>query len=196
MTDAAPLARAILDFWFLPADHPGHGAYRAQWFRKDDAFDAAIRERFGAEVEAALGVPAGAGSDEALLARILLLDQFTRNIFRGTPRAFAGDARALQLAVALVAGGRDKNFSPWQRWFAYLPFEHSEDLLDQERSVALFAGLRREMRHEAFDSAHDYALRHREVIARFGRFPHRNAILGRASTAEETEFLKQPGSSF
>jgi uncharacterized protein (DUF924 family) len=192
---AAPV-RAVLDFWFLPADHAGHGAYRPEWFRKDDAFDAAIRERFGAAVEAALSGTPGEESDETLLARILLLDQFTRNIYRNTPRAFAGDAQGLQIAESLVATGRDKNLTPWQRWFAYLPFEHSETLLDQERSVALFAALRREMQHEAFDSAHDYALRHREVIARFGRFPHRNAILGRESTAEEIEFLKQPGSSF
>lgn len=193
---SAETARAVLDFWFLPPDHPGHGVYRPEWFRKDAAFDAAIGERFGAEVEAALSGSQADGSDAALLARILLLDQFTRNIFRGTPRAFAGDAQALALAETLVAAGRDKNLSPWQRWFAYLPFEHSESLLDQERSVALFAALRREMQHEAFDSAYDYALRHREVIARFGRFPHRNAILGRASTPDEIEFLKQPGSSF
>lgn len=192
----AETARAILDFWFLPADHPGHGAYRPEWFRKDAAFDAAIRERFGADVELALSSAATEGTDEALLANLLLLDQFTRNIFRNTPRAFAGDAQALVIAVLLVSTGRDKNLSPWQRWFAYLPFEHSESLLDQERAVALFAALRREMRHEAFDSAYDYAVRHREVIARFGRFPHRNIILGRASTAEEIEFLKQPGSSF
>jgi uncharacterized protein (DUF924 family) len=192
---AAP-ARAVLDFWFLPADHAGHGAYRPEWFRKDDAFDAAIRDRFGAAVEVTLAEPPSEGSDETLLARILLLDQFTRNTFRGTPRAFAGDAQALQIAESLVAAGRDKNLTPWQRWFAYLPFEHAESLLDQERSVALFSALAREMQHEAFDSAHDYALRHREVIARFGRFPHRNAILGRASTAEEIDFLKQPGSSF
>jgi len=131
-----------------------------------------------------------------MLARILLLDQFTRNIFRGTPRAFAGDAQALSLAASLVSAGRDKNLSPWQRCFAYLPFEHSESLLEQERSVALFAALRREVQTGAFDSACDYVLRHREIIARFGRFPHRNAILGRESTAEEIEFLKQPGSSF
>lgn len=188
--------RAVLDFWFLPADHAGHGVYRPEWFRKDDAFDAAIRERFGGAVEAALAEPPGEGSDEAQLARILLLDQFTRNIFRGTPRAFAGDAQALQIAESLVVAGRDKNLTPWQRWFAYLPFEHSESLLQQERSVALFSALAREMQHEAFDSAHDYALRHRAVIERFGRFPHRNAVLGRPSTAEEIEFLKQPGSSF
>lgn len=192
----AGTARAVLDFWFLPADHAGHGNYRPEWFRKDDAFDAAIRERFGAEVERALDGTASDGTDESLLARILLLDQFTRNIFRGTPRAFAGDAQARALAETLVTAGRDKNLSPWQRWFAYLPFEHGESLLDQERSVALFAALAREMRHEAFDSACDYALRHREVIARFGRFPHRNTILGRESTASEIEFLKQPGSSF
>lgn len=196
MTATAQLTRAVLNFWFLPPDHPGHGAYRPEWFRKDAAFDAAIRERFGADVDAALNTTLDTGSDESLLARILLLDQFTRNIFRDTPRAFAGDAQALKLAETLVAAGRDKNLSPWQRWFAYLPFEHSESLLDQERCVALFAALRREMQHEAFDNAHDYAVRHREVIARFGRFPHRNTILGRESTAEEIEFRKQPGSSF
>jgi len=209
MTDAAQLTRAVLDFWFLPPDHPGHGAYRPEWFRKDAAFDEAIRERFGTDVEAAFMSPTGrsgmvstgnaaldAESDETLLARILLLDQFTRNIFRDTPRAFAGDVQALSIATALVTAGRDKNLSPFQRWFAYLPFEHSESLLEQERAVALFAGLRREMQNEAFDSACDYALRHREVIARFGRFPHRNAILGRESTAEEIGFLGQPGSSF
>ena len=95
-----------------------------------------------------------------------------------------------------MAAGRDKNLTPHQRWFAYLPFEHSESLLDQERSVALYSGLRREMQNETFDGVYDYALRHREIIVRFGRFPHRNAILGRASTAEEIEFLGQPGSSF
>lgn len=192
----AETARAVLDFWFLPPDHPGHGAYRPEWFRKDEAFDAAIRQRFGADIELALNSAVAEGTDEALLARLLLLDQFTRNIFRNTPRAFAGDAQALDIAVRLVSAGRDKNLSPWQRWFAYLPFEHSESLLDQERAVALFAALRREMRHEAFDSAYDYAVRHREVIVRFGRFPHRNIILGRTSTPEEIEFLKQPGSSF
>lgn len=196
MTVAVSLTRAVLDFWFLPPDDPGHGRYRAEWFRKDETFDAAIRERFGADVDAALRSESAGGTDEEILARILLLDQFTRNIFRNTPRAFAGDAQALRLAEALVAAGRDKNLSPFQRWFVCLPFEHSESRLGQERSVALFAGLRREMQNETFDSACDYALRHRAVIERFGRFPHRNAILGRNSTAEEIEFLKLPGSSF
>jgi uncharacterized protein (DUF924 family) len=162
----------ILDFWFLPA-----GGYRAEWFRKDDAFDAAIREALRRRGRC------GAGRNRTrrigrrrMLARILLLDQFTRNIFRGTPRAFAGDAQALALATQLVSSGRDKNLDPWQRWFAYLPFEHAESLLEQERSVALFAALAREAQLPAFDSALDYAVRHREVIVRFGRFPHRNAI--------------------
>jgi uncharacterized protein (DUF924 family) len=123
MTDPAPLTRAVLDFWFLPPDHPGHGAYRPEWFRKDEAFDAAIRERFGAAVDAALNGSAPVDApDASLLATILLLDQFTRNIFRGTPQAFAGDPQALQIAESLVASGRDKNLPPWQRWFAYLPF--------------------------------------------------------------------------
>lgn len=196
MEEVAARTRAVLDFWFLPADHGGHGAYRPEWFRKDEAFDATIRERFGTEVDLALGHAVVDGPEESLLARILLLDQFTRNIHRGTPRAFAGDAQALRLAEALVAAGRDKNLSSWQRWFAYLPFEHSEAPLDQERSVALFAALRCEMQHEVFDSAYDYALQHREVIERFGRFPHRNGILGRESTAAEIEFLRQPGSAF
>lgn len=197
MTISAPApSRAVIDFWFLPADDPGHGRYRPEWFRKDPAFDDSIRERFGASVAAALsGAPCAAG-DEDVLARILLLDQFTRNIFRNTARAFAGDALALRLAESLVGAGRDKNLAPWQRCFAYLPFEHGESLLDQERSVALFDGLRREMQDPAFDNVYDYALKHREVIARFGRFPHRNAILDRESTPDEADFLRQPGSAF
>lgn len=188
--------RDILDFWFLSPGQVGHGAYRSEWFRKDAAFDAAIRQRFGDAVEAALGGEPPAGSDEAQLAHILLLDQFTRNIYRNTPRAFAGDALALALATTLVATGRDKNLEPWPRCFAYLPFEHAESPIEQERSVALFAALARERQEPAFDSVLDYAIRHREVVARFGRFPHRNAILGRASTAEEAAFLAEPGSSF
>jgi len=193
----AALARAVLDFWFLPPGDAGHGRYRPEWFRKDANFDDAIRARFAAEVAVALDHPlAGDATDTAVLARILLLDQFTRNMFRDTPRAFAGDAQALTLASRLVSAGRDKNLDPWQRWFAYLPFEHSESLLEQERSVALYTALAREQQSAEFDIALDYAIRHRDIVARFGRFPHRNAILGRTSSADETEFLTQPGSSF
>lgn len=194
MTSAAD----VLDFWFLPAGDPGHDRFRVEWFRKDAAFDDSIRARFGDAVETALG---GGFSDweanaDGALALILLLDQFTRNMFRDTARAFAGDARALAIAQGLVGSGRDKNLPPIRRWFVFMPFEHSEALIDQERSVALFAGLRREAQQPAFESAYDYAVRHREIVERFGRFPHRNAALGRASTPEETAFLAQPGSGF
>ncbi|MDK9724118.1 MAG: DUF924 domain-containing protein [Sterolibacteriaceae bacterium MAG5] len=194
----SPAAAAVLDFWFLPAGHAGHDVFRPEWFRKDPAFDAAIRERFGPLVDEALagGLGDWDATADGALARILLLDQFTRNLFRGDALAFAGDAAALALAESLVASGRDKNLPPIRRWFVFLPFEHSESLLNQERAVALFAGLRREAQHPAFESAYDYAVRHRDVIERFGRFPHRNAVLGRPSTHEEEAYLKLPGSGF
>ena len=191
-TSAAALT--VLDFWFRPADLFQHGQFRREWFSKNDAFDAEIRNHFGLLVEAALAgeLREWNATAEGTLAHILLLDQFTRNIFRDTGRAFAGDALALALATSLVSSGRDKNLPPIQRWFAFMPFEHSETLIDQECSVALFAGLRAEAQHEVFDAAYDYALRHRAVVERFGRFPHRNALLGRESTAEEIEALKLP----
>lgn len=187
----------VLDFWFLPAGHEGHGKQRMEWFRKDAAFDAAIRERFGATIRQAVAGglrewdelgPAGT------LARILVLDQFTRNSARGTPEAFAGDALALAAARALVDSGADRSLTPVQRSFAYMPFEHAEDAAMQEISVRLFTELARE--HEGFAEALDYAHRHRGVIARFGRYPHRNPILGRASTPEEAQYLEQPGAGF
>jgi uncharacterized protein (DUF924 family) len=193
-------AQAVLDFWFLPTSDRSHNHFRDEWFRKEDAFDAAIRARFSADVEAALNgqLPLAGGAEERL-AHILLLDQFTRNIFRDKPQAFAGDAVAHALADDLVVSTQDKNLSPFMRWFAYLPFEHSETLADQAHSVALFTCLLDDAPpgHErAFASALDYAKQHQEVIARFGRFPHRNAILGRESTESERLFLQQPGSSF
>jgi uncharacterized protein (DUF924 family) len=128
------------------------------------------------------------------LAEILLLDQFTRNIFRDTVRAFAGDERALALARQFVASGADLALHPLQRWFAYLPYEHAEDLAAQDEAVRLIGAL------AAADPGHgqalDYALRHRDVVRRFGRFPHRNAVLGRASSAAEIAYLQQPGSGF
>lgn len=194
----SPAAAAVLDFWFLPVGHADHDVFRPEWFRKDPAFDAAIRGRFGPLVDEALagGLGDWDATADGALARILLLDQFTRNLFRGDARAFAGDAAALALAESLVASGRDKNLPPIRRWFVFLPFEHSESLLNQERAVALFAGLRREAQDPAFESAYDYAVRHRDVIERFGRFPHRNTALGRPSTPEEEAFLKLPGSAF
>lgn len=193
-----PSIEDVIDFWFLPPGDPGHGRFRGEWFRKDAAFDAAIGARFGAAVEEALagGLREWEATAEGSLALILLLDQFTRNLFRDTERAFAGDARALAVAQDMVSSGRDKNLPPLRRWFVFMPFEHSEALIDQERSVALFAGLRREAQQPAFESAYDYAVRHRDIIERFGRFPHRNAALGRVSTPEEIAYLAEPGSGF
>ena len=189
-------AQAVFDFWFLPPDNRGYGQARAQWFRKDDAFDARIAELFGALIAAALdgGLRDWDATPHGALARIIVLDQFTRNVHRGTPRAFAGDEQALALAVALTQDGLDQQLPPMLRAFAYLPFEHAEDLAMQARAVELFQRL--SQAQPGFESMLDYAQRHQEVIARFGRFPHRNAILGRASTPEEVEFLRQPGSSF
>lgn len=189
-------AQDVLDFWFLAPDNPGHGQSRAEWFRKDDAFDAQIRERFGALIDTAIdgGLRDWAATPRGALALILVLDQFTRNVYRDTPRAFAGDPQALELAVALTQSGQDQQLEPTLRAFVYMPFEHAEDLVMQARAVELFQLLAQA--REGYESMLDYAQRHQEVIARFGRFPHRNAILGRDSTPEERAFLQQPGSRF
>jgi uncharacterized protein (DUF924 family) len=185
-----PLASDILDFWF--GDRSGE---RAEWFRKDPAFDEAIRARFGAAVDAAIagGYAAWTDTPRGTLALVILLDQFTRNIFRGTPRMFAGDARALALAQAAVAAGSDRALGAYERMFLYLPFEHAEDAAMQERSLALFGRLAEEA---GLRSQLEWAEKHAAVIRRFGRYPHRNASLGRASTPEETAFLAEPGSGF
>jgi uncharacterized protein (DUF924 family) len=190
-------AQDVLDFWFGAPGSPEAGRPRREWFVKQDEFDDTIRTRFGATIAQAL---AGglrewdAQGPQGQLARILVLDQFTRNAHRNTPLSFAGDSLALAAARALVDGGADRALAPLQRAFAYMPFEHAEDASMQERAVELFGVLAAE--HPGFDEMLDYAHRHRGVIARFGRFPHRNEILGRASTPEEVEFLRQPGSRF
>ena len=191
-----PQAQKVLDFWFLPPEHPGYGQSRVEWFRKDDGFDAQIRARFGAPIDAAIdgGLRDWDATPLGALARLIVLDQFTRNVYRGTPRAFAGDAWALALAVAMTQQGLDQQLPPMLRAFVYLPFEHAEDLAMQARAVELFQLL--SQAQPGVEGMLDYAERHQEVIARFGRFPHRNAILGRAATPQELEFLRQPGSSF
>jgi uncharacterized protein (DUF924 family) len=199
-----PLAREILDFWFVPASGETIGtgnatvegvAVRNVWFRKDDAFDAAIRERFAVPLAAGLAGAYGEWCDEprGSLARVVLLDQFTRNAFRGTPQAFAGDARALATTKDALDHGYDDALRPQECWFLYMPLEHSEALADQDRAVALFEALAAKT---GLDEPLPWAIRHRDVIRRFGRFPHRNAILDRTSTAEERAFLREPGSSF
>jgi uncharacterized protein (DUF924 family) len=187
----------VLEFWFGAPGSDSAGKPRREWFVKSDAFDDQIRQRFGAVIDQAI---AGglrewdAQGPQGILARLLVLDQFTRNAHRNTPRAFAGDTLGLLAARQLADSGAHKALTPLQRSFAYMPFEHAEDAFMQERAVALFTELALE--HAGFDESLDYAHRHRGVIARFGRFPHRNEILGRASTPEEIEFLRQPGSRF
>jgi len=184
---------AVLDFWFGAPQSPGYGTEREAWFRKDPGFDSDLRARFGAGVDAALaGAFDGWRDPRSMLARVLLLDQFTRNAYRGTPRSFAGDALALALGRRAVAGGVDQQLLPVERWFLYMPFEHAESMAAQDESVALFTRLARDT---GIDSQ-SWATRHADVIRRFGRFPHRNEILGRASSPEETQFLASPGSRF
>jgi uncharacterized protein (DUF924 family) len=186
-----PLPDDVLAFWFGPLPH----ATRTAWFRKDATFDAEIRGHFGDATDRAL---AGAFRDwtatpRGTLARVLLLDQFTRNLFRGSPRAFTGDAEALAMAATAVDSGHDRALDAFERWFLYLPFEHAEDPEAQQRSVALFGALAAESGDRG---PLEWAQKHAAVIRRFGRFPHRNVILGRTSTPEEIAFLAQPGSRF
>lgn len=188
--------QAVLDFWFGRPGDAGHGTPRIEWFRKDAAFDATIAQRFGALIELALagGIDDWADTPDGALARLLVLDQFTRNVHRDTARAFAGDAKALAGAQRMVNEGADRGLLPVQRMFVYLPFEHAENLALQQESLRLFGQL------AADDPARadllDWAQKHHDVVARFGRFPHRNQALGRPSSAEEIEFLAQPGSRF
>ena len=186
-----PLAQRILDFWFGAPPH----AARDAWFRKDPAFDAAIAAAFGSAVATALagGLREWDAEPRGALARIVLLDQFTRNVHRDTPRAFAGDALALAAAQALVDAGADAKLDAFERWFAYLPFEHAESWPAQERSLALYTRLRDDT---GLTAPLEWAEKHAAVIRRFGRYPHRNAILGRSSTPEEIAFLAEPGSRF
>jgi uncharacterized protein (DUF924 family) len=200
VTSLPPLAAGILDFWFVPL--PGETALdtpskvtRRVWFTKDDAFDRAIRDRFGSALAAGLAGAYGewCTSAHGSLARVVLLDQFTRNAFRGTPAAFTGDARALATAEEAIERGFDRTLDAHERWFLYMPFQHSESLVVQERSVALFDALARET---GLTDPLPYPQRHHDVIRRFGRFPHRNGILGRASSTEELAFLREAGSRF
>ena len=183
----------VLHFWFGPPEMRGKA--RAEWFRKDEKFDAEIWRLFGAlHAAAAMGeLETWRAEPRSMLALVIVLDQFSRNLYRGDARAFAQDARALQCAREALARGDDAKLLPVERQFLYMPFEHSEDLAEQDRAVELMRALDA---YEVTGGLVEWAERHREVIRRFGRFPHRNALLGRASTTEEAEFLKQPGSSF
>lgn len=188
-------AQEILDFWFGSSGEPDYPKPKSFWFSKKPEFDEQLRIRFLIDYQkAAAGyLDDWIDSPDSCLALILLLDQFPRNVFRDTPEAFATDWEALSVAHHAVAKGYDHMLLPVQRWFIYLPFEHSENLEHQNQAVRLFQQLRDDP-----DSVSpiDYAVRHMQVIERFGRFPHRNKILGRISTPEEKEFLKHKSSSF
>lgn len=181
----------VFSFWFGEPGSPDYGKPKSFWFKSTPQLDQQIRNQFEPTYQKALK---GELDDlmqtaEGSLALVIILDQFPRNMYRGTPQAFATDPKALEVAKKAIAKGFDKDLLPQQKLFLYLPFQHSECLEDQETSVALFEALkdRENLR---------YALQHRDIIARFSRFPHRNRMLGRGSTPEEIQFLKMPGSSF
>ena len=188
-------AREIMEFWF--GDTTG---FRSEWFQKNSAFDEKIREKFGEDLERAI---AGEYDDwaetaQGRMALIILLDQFSRNLFRGSPKSFAQDKKALNLTLEGLKLGHDREISPVQRTFFYLPLEHSEDLEMQDLAMEKFTELLEEQgeEDEVAKTSLEYARRHHLIIERFGRFPHRNEVLGRKSTPEELHFLTQPNSSF
>lgn len=184
LNDVAMQFKDIIQFWFHELTAKDH-------FSKNDRLDASIRDRFGSTLLAAVHgelytwrvAPLGR------LAEIIVLDQFSRNIFRDQPQAFAQDPQALTLAQELVASGQDRALNPAQRGFAYMPYMHSESLMIHEQALSHFS-------QPGLEGSLAFELKHKEIIHRFGRFPHRNAILGRESTPDEQVFLSQPGSSF
>lgn len=187
---------SILDFWFGRPDDPDYGQPRLTWFTRDPAFDALIRARYRDILDSALNGELEHWNDSprGTLAHLLVLDQLMRNAFRDSARAYAGDEQARRLAIRLVDSGDHLLLAPIERQFAYLPFEHAEDIDHQNRAIALFTALARD--EPSLASSVDWARRHRDIIVRFGRFPHRNEVLGRDSTLEEAQFLTEPGSSF
>lgn len=185
----------ILRFWFGAADVRAvpDAATQRRWFTPDPAFDAEIAARFGALLDDPEAIEAWAATPAGALAAIVALDQFPRNLFRGRARAFATDARASRLATACVAARFDAEMGVSQRAFVYLPFEHAEDLVSQDRSVALFQALAADAEGAFYLT---FAESHRAVIARFGRFPGRNAALGRVDTPEEAAYLSGGGATW
>jgi uncharacterized protein (DUF924 family) len=195
----------ILHFWFGDPD-AAEGALARRWFQKDPAFDDEIRRTFGDDIEEAARGERSAWAESArgALALVVLLDQLPRNVFRGSPRSFAGDARAFAVSEDAQARGLDRALSFLERYILLMPMMHAEDRAAQRRSVEAFARLAADAQEAAapesvqkmLRGAHDYATRHAQIVERFGRFPHRNGLLERAASPEEVEFLKEPGSSF
>jgi uncharacterized protein (DUF924 family) len=180
----APWVSQVLGFWFEELS-------RSQWYERSDATDQAVAARFGELYERLSAAPPGisGASPRTVLAAVIVLDQFPRNMFRNSSKAFASDGPALALAEAAISRGLDRELTALERHCLYLPFQHCEDKEVQARGGALYAEL-------GDAEGLDFALRHKAIIDRFGRFPHRNALLGRESTAEERVFLTEPGSSF
>lgn len=181
----------VLEFWLTVDDPRQDFPWRAEWFQKNELLDLEIVKRFKSlhETAASGALDSWLAKPAACLALVILLDQFPRNMFRGSPRAFSTDANARRVARHALECGYDKILSPYARMFFYLPFEHSEKLSDQELCLQLMAGL-------GNDDLVKYAQLHHDIIKRFGRFPHRNDVLGRETSEEEREFLAGPNSSF
>jgi uncharacterized protein (DUF924 family) len=177
--------REVLDFWFQPLSDPGHGKKRDIWWESTPELDVEIRNRFAGMLDRAVagGLDHWAKSPDGALALILLCDQFARNMHRRTAKAFAGDATAQHTARLAVARGYPLVYPVDMRLFFYMPFQHSEDLADQDLCCSLFAGT-------CNDDYVKHAVEHRDIVARFGRFPHRNEVLGRSCTPEELDYLK------
>lgn len=196
-------AEQVLEFWFGTLSPDGFATPETEkrWFTKDPAFDAELDQRFGAVLRRlATGEDTSwRATSRGALAYVIVLDQFSRNVFRGTPGMFAADVLALDAAKAALDAGHDRALGPQERTFLYMPFMHSEALEDQDRCVALFRSLAEHVtgeRKKVIENNVVYAIKHRDIVARFGRFPHRNATLGRPTTTEEAAFLLEPGSSF
>ena len=198
-------AKDVLDFWFGDAAGGDESALQdafSRWFGGGNAFDAEIEERFGAHIETALsgGLVDWESDIRSRLALVILLDQFPRNVFRRTAKAFAGDDRALKLARDAVHDNQDERLLPVERVFLLMPYQHAEDISVQEEGVRLFRSLsdnaERDDVKKLLQSSFQYAQKHRDIIARFGRFPYRNAVLGRRSTPGEERWLQDSGERF
>ncbi len=179
-----PMLNEIIDFWFNELE-------AKQWWQKDDALDCLIKNRFGEQHDQAIASELSHWRETAFgsLAEIIILDQFSRNIYRNKPESFAYDSMALALAQCAIVKGFDIKLTVEQRVFLYMPFMHSESKLIHQQAVSLFSDV-------GIQSNIDFEYKHKAIIDKFGRYPHRNDVLGRESTTAELEFLKQPGSSF
>ncbi len=190
----------VLAFWLGAVDTQGRApaATASKWWMKSDAFDAEIKERFEPVYDSVCDGACAGWLDTARhrVAYVIVLDQFSRNMFRDTPKMYAEDARAQRVVLEGLAAGCDRDLGLHARYFFYMPLMHAEDRALQDRCVALFQALEKEFPDDGLDQAVKFAVSHRDIVHRFGRFPHRNALLGRPSTEDELEFLKTPGSSF